>query len=122
MPGGAPAPQPAPEPDVVAALAEALQRAFSTVEERPKRTWTPDFNKEFSHRKIPVYDGNYKSLRTYRQEIDLLLAICSEGAADQIVPHLINASTAEFKKKWVRSKDSGESDWTRKPRPFLCQA
>ena len=109
MPSGTPATQPVPQPDVVAALAEALQRAFSGVEERPKRTWTPDFNKEFSHRKIPVYDGNYKSLRTYRQEINLLLAICSEGAADQIVPHLINASTADFKKKWVRSKDALEN-------------
>ena len=85
MPGGEPAPQPV-QPDVIAALAEAFQKALSGAEERPKRTWTPDFNKEFSHRKIPVYDGKCKSLRTYRQEIDLLLAVCSEGAADQLVP------------------------------------
>ena len=64
-----------------------------------------DVAKELQHLKFPVYDGNIKSLRKYRKEVELCLSTCTEAAQQQAVPHLVQHASADFKQKWLRGKN-----------------
>ena len=64
----------------------------------------PDYKCEFGHQKIPSYSGDIKSLKAYKQEVSMMLALCSAGASDKAVPHLVNAAAPDFKKLWFRGK------------------
>ena len=71
---------------------------------RPYQAKPSDIKREFSFAKFPAYDGHHKSLRRYKQEVQLALSTCSPGTEDLVVPHLVTSASQDFRNTWVRTK------------------
>ena len=101
--------RPDDEPDMEN-LSQNLAQLLSTLGRRRgatvpvARDRIPDYKREFGHQKIPVCDGKIKSLRVYEQEVSMMLALCSPRANEKVAPHLVNAASPDFKKRWFRGK------------------
>ena len=76
--------RPDDEPDVDN-LAQNLAQLLSALGRRRgengpvARDRIPDYKREFGHQKIPVYDGNIKSLTVYKQEVSMMIAVFTRG-------------------------------------------
>ena len=80
--------------DLAQLLTSILSSSLGGTPSGANRGRIPDYHREFSYKKIPVYDGNIKNLRSYKQDVSMMVALCSEGADEKVVPHLVNASIA----------------------------
>ena len=63
-----------------------------------------DYRREIDKVVWPKYDGNYKHLRGYRKQIDIILARLTPGAKDYVVPFLLSYTTKDFQLHFDREE------------------
>ena len=94
-------PSSSPVDDLAERMGELLFKLGAKLPETRHRDRTPDYKRESGHQKIPSYSGEATTLSAYKQDVKLMLSLCSPGACDQVVPHLVNAASPDFKKRWL---------------------